>query len=369
MIIQQIKKRIPVNLKRIIKEKYNSMTRLRSIEVLSEEYIEKNIVLGKPLVLYVANRYDYGDPTRGLGYEHYNFYNTFLRSGYSFIYFDYDRITKSVGAKRMSRILREVVYNYQPEFLFYFHYCDLVDHLVWQEISNELSVNTIIYLADDFWRHEITRPVWSLFNVVVTLDKDAYNKRIKEGLSNVFLSQWGANSFIYHDLGLERKYDVSFVGQAYGNRPRIINILRKAGIKVYTFGRGWPNKKRIYQSDLIKIYNQSKIVFNISYSSRGNLAVNARDFEVPACGSLLLTHDIPNIYNYFMPGKEIVTYNDFDDAIEKIKYYLSHDKERKIIAKAGHERILRCHKYEKRFDEIFKIANKIGQKNYYKTKR
>ncbi len=368
MIIQQIKKRIPVSLKRIIKEQYNRMVHSRSIEVLSEECIEKNIVLGKPLILYVANRYDYGDPTRGLGYEHYNFYNTFLRSGYSFIYFDYDRITKSVGAKRMSRMLREVVYNYQPKFLFYFHYRDIVDYSVWQEMSNELSVNTIIYLADDFWRHESTRPVWSLFNVMVTLDKDAYDKRIEEGFSNVFLSQWGVNPFIYHDLGLKRKYDVSFVGQAYGNRFRTINMLRKAGIKVHTFGRGWPDKKRIYQSDLIKIYNQSKIVFNISYSSHGNLTVNGRDFEAPACGSLLLTHDIPNIYNYFMPGKEIVTYDDLDDAIKKIKYYLSHNKEREAIAKAGYERILRCHGYEKRLNEIFKAVDAIERKNNYKSK-
>lgn len=369
MIIQQIKKRIPVNLKRIIKERYNRMTRLRSIEVLSEECIEKNIVSKKPLILYIASRYNYGDPTRGLGYEHYNFYNTFLRLGYSFIYFDYDRIAKNLGARRMSLMLREVVYNYQPEFLFYFHYRDLVNHSVWREISNELSVNTIIYLADDFWRHKLTRPIWSLFNVIVTLDKDAYSERIKEGFSNVFFSQWGINPFIYRDLKLERKYDVSFVGQAYGKRFRIIDILRKAGIEVHTFGHGWPNKKRIYQSDLIKIYNQSKIVFNVSYSSHGNLAVNARDFEAPACGSLLFTHDIPDIYNYFIPGKEIVTYRNFDDAIEKIKYYLNHDRERKIIAKAGYERISRCHKYEKRFNEIFKAAHKIEQKNYYKPKQ
>lgn len=347
------------NIKRIIKEKYRSIVGSRSIEVLLEEHIEKNIIPGKPLIFYIANRYAYGDPTRGLGYTYYNFYNTFLRFGYSFIYFDYDRIAQCVGAKLMSRMLREAIYLYQPEFLFYFHSRDLISHSVWKEVSDELATKTIIYLADDFWKHELTRPVWSLFNVIVTLDKYGRDKRIKQGFSRVFLSQWGINPFIYRDLGLERVYDVSFVGQAYGHRPRIINMLRQAGIKVHTFGRGWPGQKRVYQSDFIKIYNQSKIVFNISYSSYGNLTVNARDFEAPACGSLLFTHDIPDIRDYFVPGKEIIVYQDFNDAIKKLKYYLAHKEERKAIAKSGYERTLNNHTYEKRFNEIFAFANQV----------
>lgn len=359
MIIKKIKTKLSDNLKRTIKQKYRSLISSKSLGVLLDEEIEKNIVPGKPLILYVANRYEYGDFTRGLGYVHYNFYNSLLRLGYSLIYFDCDRLAQRFGAKKMSLMLREVAYYYQPQFLFYFHTRDVIDHSVWQEISNQLSIKTIICLADDFWRNELTKSVWSLFNVIITFDKHGYQKRIDQGFSNVFLSQWAVNQFIYQNFGLERKYGVSFVGQAYGNRKDIINTIREAGIKVNTFGRGWPGQKRINQSDFIKIYNQSKIVFNISYTSQGNFAINARDFEAQACGALLFTHDLPDIYDYFVPGKEIITYYDFNDAIEKLKYYLKNQEQAKLIAKAGQERVLADHTYEKRFNEIFAFAEQI----------
>ncbi|MBU2544926.1 glycosyltransferase [Patescibacteria group bacterium] len=358
MKIEKIKRILPDNLKRIIKNKYRSLVGSKSLEVILEEEIEKNIIPGKPLLLYVANRYNYGDHTRGLGYVHYNFYNSFLRLGYSFIYFDYDRIAQRFGAKKTSQMLREAIYHYQPEFLFYFHCRDIIDHLVWKEVSNELPTKTIIYLADDFWRYKFTQSVSSLFNLIVTLDKDAHKRRLSQGFSNVFFSQWGINQFMYRDLGLKRIYDVSFIGQAYGDRAKIINRLREAGIKVNTFGQGWPGQKRIGQGDLLKIYNQSKIVFNISSTSHGNFAINARDFEAPACGALLFTHDIVDIYDYFVPNKEIITYRDFNDAIKKIKYYLKNQEEAKLIARAGQKRVLVDHTYEKRFQEIFKRIGK-----------
>ena len=45
--------------------------------------------------------------------------------------------------------------------------------------------------------------------------------------------------------------------------------------------------------------------------------------------------------------------------IDKIKYYLEHNEEREAIARAGYERTLREHTYEKRFNEIFKTIGLI----------
>ncbi len=53
-------------------------------------------------------------------------------------------------------------------------------------------------------------------------------------------------------------------------------------------------------------------------------------------------------------GKEIVTFSDTRDLIEKIRYYLAHDDERAAIAQAGYEHTLREHTYQKRFQEIFR---------------
>ncbi|MHC1589220.1 MAG: CgeB family protein, partial [Methermicoccaceae archaeon] len=330
----------------------------RPPEVLVEEEVERHLKHGRKTVLYVGIRYDYGNREWGLSYEHYNFYHTLLNMDYSLIYFDYDRIKQRYGIERMSKMLRETVYCYHPDFLFYYHFHDWVDHRVWREISEELPTKTIIGLGDDHWRYEETRPVWELFNYVATTDEKGYERRRDEGFDNVLLSQWACNHFIYRNLNLPRVYDITFVGQPYGKRAELIEELKERGVNVITFGRGWKNGKPIpSQSEFIRIYNQSKISLNMQYASVGeSMQLKGKDFLAPGCGSLLLTNDTEQMRRYFIPDEEIITYEDADDAAEKIRYYLANDEEREKIAKRGYERVMREHTYERRFLEMFEFA-------------
>ena len=338
----------------------------RSIEVLMDEELEKHLKTNKKTILYVERRYDYGNRNLGLSYQHYNFYHTLLNMDFSLIYFDYDRIIQRYGRKKMSQMLREAVYCYPPDILFYFHSYDRIDHTILKELSDELPTKMVIFLSDDHFEYEETRSVWELFNLIVTTDREGYEKRKKEGFNNVFLSQWACNHFLYKKLNLPKIYDVSFVGQCYGERQGFIDTLKRKGISITTFGKGWENGSRVSQADLIKIYNQSKISLNLSFSHNTPAGyiytIKGRDFEAPGCGSLLLTRDAKEIAEYFVPGEEIITYQDADDAAEKIKYYLENEDEREKIARKGYERVLKEHTYEKRFSEIFDAAQNKGVK-------
>lgn len=314
-----------------------------STEVIIDERLEKRLIPGRKTILYIGIKYDYGHPDWGLSYEHYNFYQTFLNMGYSLIYFDYMRLSQKYGIEVMSELLREAVYYYNPDILFYFHFHDWVNHNIW----NELPVKTIIWLADDQWRYDDTKLVWELFDLIITTDKSGYKKR--KGKYEVLLSQWGCNHLLYRNLNLPKIYDVTFVGRCHGERKKFIDILKGHKIPIRTFGQGWDKNGRISQSELIKIYNQSKIVLNMSITSRGGkIQIKGRDFEVPGCGSLLLTQDSEELKEYFIPGKEIATYKDAKDATGKIKLYLNNETERENIAKAGYNKVIRCHTYEKR---------------------
>ncbi|MDI6883462.1 MAG: glycosyltransferase [Patescibacteria group bacterium] len=194
------------------------------------------------------------------------------------------------------------------------------------------------------------------------------------------------------DIPRSYKYKVSFVGQPYGNRRQIIAKVKKAGIDVQCFGLGWENG-RVGQEEMIKIFSQSKINLNFTKSSGkmnlkslafiflnrkldGSLKVTSpkywignfksilarrreqikgRNFEIPGCGGFLITHDADNLGDYYKFGKEIVIYQDIEELIEKIHYYLAHEAKRETIAQAGYTRTLQDHTYEKRFKEIFKI--------------
>ena len=153
---------------------------------------------------------------------------------------------------------------------------------------------------------------------------------------------------------------MSFVGRCNGGRQDFSDILKKNGINIATFGQGWENGSRVSQADLIKMYNQSKISLNISFASRDSkiFSTRGRDFEVPGGGSLLLTKDTKEIAEYFVPGEEITTYEDANDAAEKIKYYLKNEDERERITKKGYERVMKEHTYEKRFLEIFEFGRR-----------
>ena len=199
------------------------------------------------------------------------------------------------------------------------------------------------------------------------------------------------------------QYDVSFVGQPHGNRKQVANQVMKAGVALECFGNDWPNG-RVTQERMINIFSQSKINLNLTKASvtiwtpkglghiiakrvgtfrlgkwtlpaiapqsprdivqniRQSVAkqreqIKGRNFEVPGCDGFLLTGDADNLRDYYVDGKEIVIFKDTNDMIDKIKYYLAHDKEREAIAQAGYERTIREHTYEQRFREIFKIMN------------
>ena len=48
----------------------------------------------------------------------------------------------------------------------------------------------------------------------------------------------------------------------------------------------------------------------------------------------------------------MITYENAEDLNEKIKYYLSHDEERRMIAEKGKEIVLKNHTFDNRVDTI-----------------
>ena len=60
-----------------------------------------------------------------------------------------------------------------------------------------------------------------------------------------------------------------------------------------------------------------------------------RYIEVTACGTLLVAPEVPGIQRFFTPGEHFVSFTSPAHAVDVIAYYLSNEKERKIIAQRG----------------------------------
>jgi len=376
-------------------------------------------------ILYAAMKYDYGNPERGLSFEHYNFYHSLLHMGHDILYFDYMTLLQEHGREWMNQRLKEVVASEKPDLLFVILFTDQFDPLVLREIT-ETPLPTLNWFCDDHWRFDNYSREWApCFKWVVTTAASALPKYASLGYHNVIKSQWGCNDELYRKMDVPLKYDVAFVGQPHGNRLQVILALRKAGIKVHVWGAGWESG-RLSQEEMIRVFNQSRINLNLSNGSiptdapprvipptvrpsetfrsrvsrfldsvpfgsqvkamgkgwisglsspltasadSGSIEtaeahyidqIKGRNFEVPGCGGFLLTGNAENLGQYYEIGKEVVCFDDRQDLIEKVRYYLKHEDERAAIAQAGYERTKRDHTYPRRFSEIFEQLGMPG---------
>lgn len=180
-----------------------------------------------------------------------------------------------------------------------------------------------------------------------------------EGCPAIYLPE-ASDPELYKPLHVTKEYDVCFVGANYGIRSKIIRAIEKRGIKVTCYGNGWSNG-RIDVEKLPELFARSRIVLGVGTIGHCTdfYALKMRDFDGPMSGSLYLTHDNPDLYDLYEIGKEIVTYRTLEECADKVIYYLNHIEEAEAIAKAGRERAVVEHTWEKRVQKIFKVLGLI----------
>lgn len=328
-------------------------------------------------ILYAGIKYSYAKPSLGFSYEYYNFLDSIRQIKNLHVKeFDWVTLTQRLGKGRMNELLLKTVKTYKPDLVFFTLFRDEFI----KKVLNEISATTLTYnwFSDDIWRFDSYARHWAkCFHWVSTQNPQLVPRYHAIGYKNVFLAHFAGNPRLYKRLRIPKKWQVSFVGQAHSNRRRMIAELARNEIEIQTWGKGWKNGPVSFK-DMIKVFNQSKINLNFTYTSfsfplgrllpwylqpkiiiRGKTTkcITGRMFEITCCGGFLLTDNAENLGDYFKDKKEIVVFDNLEELVEKVKYYLRHSKEREVIARAGYKRAVREHTYERRFTEIFK---KIG---------
>ncbi len=203
------------------------------------------------------------------------------------------------------------------------------------------------------------RDICRFFTLCWTSTEDALKKYVMEGARPVYLPE-GANPELHHPREVEKTIDVSFVGQCYGNRPAVIARLAAVGIKVETYGTGWPNGP-LTTPAMVRLYSQSRINLGFGGVSGCSEAfcLKGRDFEIPMSGGLYLTEYSPELEKVYEIGKEIMAYRDFDDLARKIRWLLDNPEQAEAIRLRGLARARRDHSWEGRFEKVFGIIGLI----------
>lgn len=143
--------------------------------------------------------------------------------------------------------------------------------------------------------------------------------------------------------------DVVYVGHwEPDGREQKLELLVAAGIDLRIYGPGWEEPFRrsallqrlpepVYlDADYNVVLNAARIVLNIM-STLNRDTYTDRCFEVPASGGFLLSQYSDDLTTLYQEGKEIAFFRSGDDLLEKVRYYLAHEDERRAIARAGME--------------------------------
>lgn len=203
---------------------------------------------------------------------------------------------------------------------------------------------------------------------------------VQRNINIAELKKYGANRveicYRSYDPGLHRpltltgpdlqqyKTPIGFIGTYESAREESIVHLLKNNIRVSITGNDW-EKGRHWK--MIQPYYQGPSVYGEAYVKTINgfdIALHflrhanrdeqdSRTFELPACGAFMLAEKSGVHQWLFEEGKEAVFFESKKELLEKVKYYLEHPAERKLIAEAGRARCLASgYSHEARLKEV-----------------
>lgn len=114
----------------------------------------------------------------------------------------------------------------------------------------------------------------------------------------------------------------------------------------------------VYGLEMYNLFTNSKVVLNMHIGVAGAFAGNMRLFEVTGTGSCLMTDNKKNLRDLFDTDNEIVVYDNAEDCVNKVRWLLEHETDRKRIATAGQKRTLKFHTVENRCVQIKEILDR-----------
>lgn len=224
----------------------------------------------------------------------------------------------------------------------------------WPAGFEETPAVTAAYLIDVHQSLD-HRLAWvPFFDLLFVAQKDYVDEvRRAAGHDRVEWLPLAASPTTHTVRGLERTFDVGFVGQrglpGSARHETLSRVLSRFA------SNEW---QRFYTPvEMSHVYGSSRVVINASVN--GDL--NMRVFEAMAAGSLLVTDRIQNgLTDLFSEGVHYLGYSSPDEAEAQVAAALSDDVRQRRIAAAGQAAVLDRHTYMHRLETVRRAATDLG---------
>jgi spore maturation protein CgeB len=256
--------------------------------------------------------------------------------------------------KVLSKILKEINF-FKPEYLIieagYLFNTETLVKLKKNNPRLKLIFLTVDSIKNKTFQRAFFLKSLYLYDFVITTksqDIDIYKKYF---LKKIIFSYQGIDEKNFLDYSLSEnedhlKSEVVFVGDYGIERAETIKFLIEADVPIKIFGFNWDRYKFFkpfyfgpaMADDYYKVLNNAKIALCFLNVKAGD-TYTTRSLEIPASGTLLLAEETEDHKNLFKENKEAVFFNNKNDLLEKIRYYLSNNNERQQIAKFGRKKM------------------------------
>ncbi len=209
----------------------------------------------------------------------------------------------------------------------------------------------------------------SLYDVYFIWGKFLIEKLKKAGAKRVEYLPFAYDSDLRYPVKVskkERKFygsDIAFIGTWSKEREWWLNHL--LGYDLAIWGGFWQKandklRKKLRKEEFIgegfsKVCNSSKIIVDILRRQMVP-AHSVKTFEIPVCKGFFLCNKGGELSDFFEEGKEIVTFNNPEEMIDKINFYLNKEGLRKKITEAAYQKVQghSCLTRAKKILEIYK---------------
>ena len=180
------------------------------------------------------------------------------------------------------------------------------------------------------------------------------------------------NPLVHRSLPLSErdheKYgcDVMVAGSLYYYRQEILQALREFDVKVWGNSPGWiiyrlhqPHMgQEVYCDDKVRAATAARVALNPMHFAEID-GLNCRAFELAGCGAFQICSFRPVLKEHFVGGREIETFTNSEELVEKVRHYLRYPEQAASIAANGQRRAHSDHTYANRLSELLLAADQL----------
>lgn len=191
------------------------------------------------------------------------------------------------------------------------------------------------------------------------------------GARNVHVVYYAADPQIYQRLIVPEDIDISFYGTTAEYREDWLQAMitvpgqRMTDVRFVVRGRllgdlGRAEVKPFFPfSSLREFISRSKI--NLVITRRPHASTygssTMRPFELAMMGACMVCSPCDGIEEWFEPGRELIVVHSAEEAMDRYRFLLTHEQERRAIGEAARARALGQHTYQHRARQILDIVN------------